>query len=78
MQNLADSRQNNQIILEIDSSIYSKSCLFKTCYKFTDRAYVFLSRSDMKKNIILVSFTAKNLKIDSHQLSGEFLNELID
>jgi His-Xaa-Ser system protein HxsD len=70
--------QNEQAIFKVDTTIYSKACLFRACYKFTDRAYVFLSRPDDDPNSIVVSITSKQIGCDPRQIIREFSNELID
>ena len=35
-------KSNNSGYIDFEKSIYSKSTLLKSCYKFTDRAYIYL------------------------------------
>jgi His-Xaa-Ser system protein HxsD len=60
----------------VDTSIYSWGALFRTCYKFTDRSYLYLRRETA--DVVSVTFTAKNAETDVSALIGEFANELID
>lgn len=71
-------KRNKQVFFKVDTAIYSKSSLFRALYKFTDRAYIFLSRSDDDSNSIVVSITSKKNSDDPHQIIQEFGNELID
>jgi len=61
-----------------DSAIYSKASVFRACYKFTDRAYLFLSRPDDDSNTIVITIKAKKSGDDPNILIQEFCNELID
>lgn len=59
--------------IDIDISIYSKNCVLKTCYKFTDRAYIFIQK--INNEYFRVYFENKNNEIS---LLGSFMNELLD
>jgi len=78
MQDVIESLENGQLILKVDSTVYSKPCLFRTCYKFTDRCYVFLSRDEDDPKTIITVLSPKAESVDLNQLSGEFFNELLD
>ena len=62
--------------LSVDTSIYSWSALFRACYKFTDRCYLYLRRDSA--NEVVVRFTPKCPETKVSTLIGEFENELID
>ena len=70
--------RNEEAHFKADTAVYSKSSVFRACYKFTDRAYVFLSRPDDDPNSIVVSITSKQIACDPRQIIQEFSNELID
>ena len=70
--------RNEEAHFKADTAVYSKSSVFRACYKFTDRAYVFLSRTDDDSNSIVISIKAKNADDDPQELVKEFCNELID
>jgi len=72
------STDNTTDSFKVDTSIYSKSCIFRTCYKFTDKAYIFLSRTPDDPQSITVSFTLKSSIEDLNRIILEFQNELID
>ena len=70
-------KSNNSEYIDIEKSIYSKSTLLKSCYKFTDRAYIYLKSIDENnKEVFRVFFEYKNK--DEKNLIGEFMNELLD
>jgi His-Xaa-Ser system protein HxsD len=64
-------------VVKVDSTLYSRQALLRTCYKFTERCYIFLSRSTDNPEIILANLTARQGDVDI-QLVGEFFNELLD
>ncbi len=73
---IANRSSDGGALLVIQESVYSLEALFKTCYLFTDRCYLFLKRVD--KDSIEVHITPKNDSVDAGALVGEFCNELID
>ena len=64
------------IVLTVQESVYTLAALFKTCYQFTDRCYLFLKRTPDRS--IEVHITTKDQAADPNLLVGEFCNELID
>jgi len=62
--------------LSVDTSIYPREAVFRTCYAFTDRCYVWLKR--VEGSTISVNFARKNQGVDLTELKGEFANTLID
>jgi len=61
----------------IDTRIYSIEVLFRTCYVFTDRCYLFLEPwSD--REIIKVRFSKKNDDCALAEIASEFCNELVN
>ena len=68
---------NNSEYIDFEKSIYSKSTLLKSCYKFTDKAYIYLkSINENNKEVFRVFFEYKN-KVEKN-LIGEYMNELLD
>lgn len=67
-----------QTTLRVDTDVYSKSCIFRACYKFTEFAYIFLSRATDAPGEIIIEFTAKAGGRTLKEIVGEFSNELID
>jgi len=61
--------------IELNSTIYTKSTILKSTYKFTDKVYIYITSNE--ENQFIIYFTPKDtFLIDS--LSGEFMNELLD
>ena len=73
IQNLADE----SLIICIDPNLYSMEALFRTCYLFTDRCYLFLEQ-DKEGPTIKVHFARKANDCDLTVIAGEFSNELIN
>lgn len=65
------------LVVAVNGDLYSREALFRVCYLFTDRCYLFLSQED-GSSIIHVRFTRKSLETDLSRLAGEFSNELIN
>jgi His-Xaa-Ser system protein HxsD len=61
----------------VDTAVYSLEALFRVCYAFTDRCYLFL-RPEEGSSVIRVMFTRKSADCDLASLAGEFSNELIN
>ena len=62
-------------ILVVQESVYTIDALFKACYLFTDRCYLFLRRA--APGTIEIHITTKD-KTSVDSLVGDFCNELID
>lgn len=67
--------KNKTLKININLSLYTKSTILKSTYKFTDRVYIYLEKED--DNQITIYFTPKNI-INLNTLSSEFMNELLD
>jgi His-Xaa-Ser system protein HxsD len=65
------------ISIVVDINLYSLEVLFRTCYLFTDRCYLFLSPGDSPGRIA-VRFKLKAQHEDLANCVGEFMNELIN
>jgi His-Xaa-Ser system protein HxsD len=65
------------LTLEVDTAIYSLEALFRVCYAFTDRCYLFLEPA-AKDTSVVVRITGKKPDLDLDTLAGEFSNALID
>jgi len=61
----------------VDTDLYSTEALFRVCYLFTDRCYLFLSPNSGSQ-VIKVHFTCKNDDTNLSEIAGEFSNELIN
>lgn len=64
------------LCLTLDSVIYPEKAIFRTCYLFTDRTYIFLRAA--KLNEVIVEFRAKRNNENLDSVVGEFGNELIN
>ena len=62
--------------LTINTSLYPETCVFRTCYVFTDRAYLYL-RTETSHEII-VEFRSKQNQENLHPVIGDFCNELVN
>jgi His-Xaa-Ser system protein HxsD len=62
--------------LTLDTLLYPETAIFRTCYLFTDRTYIYLRTARPKE--IVVEFRAKRGKEDLDSVVGEFGNELIN
>lgn len=65
------------LTLEVDTAIYSLEALFRVCYTFTDRCYLFLEPATKDKSVV-VRITGKKPDSDLDAVAGEFSNALID
>lgn len=68
---------DDSLVMAVDSGLYSRETLFRVCYLFTDRCYLFLSQEE-NSPVIQVRFTRKSTDPDLKKLAGEFSNELIN
>jgi His-Xaa-Ser system protein HxsD len=68
--------EDHQVNLVVDESIYSREALLRTCYWFTDRCYLFVSRSAPNQFSVHIRAKAGGPALGS--ISGEFENALID
>jgi len=74
---IVKDRSNSSLSILVDTAIYPLEVLFRTCYVFTDRCYLFLSPTDVS-GVINVRFKQKLESSDLDSLAGEFSNELIN
>jgi His-Xaa-Ser system protein HxsD len=66
----------SEITLLVDETIYSRIAVLKTCYWFTNRCYVFISRHDEQH--LAVRLSSKRNGIGLAAIAGEFENALLD
>lgn len=64
----------------VDTSLYGMEALFRACYKFTDRCFLFLERGETDRVIVHLrpQATASDVGALVDNLVGSFQNELID
>ncbi len=67
---------DENLLIRIDLSVYPLEALFRVCYSFTDRCYIFLEEESA--SIIKVHFARKTEGCDLSVIVGEFSNELIN
>src|ERR1051326_3341300 len=67
---------HDQLCVDVSLDAYSKAALFRACYVFTDRCYLFLSPRTGNKLSVFIK--PKTGFIDLKAIVGDFCNELID
>lgn len=67
---------DESLLIRIDISIYPLEALFRVCYSFTDRCYIFLEEESA--SVIKVHFAKKTEGCDLSVAAGEFSNDLIN
>jgi His-Xaa-Ser system protein HxsD len=73
----ANRHQSNDCVrIPVDTDLYSLEALFRACYKFTDRCYLFLERST--DHTVVVEIRSRHDGVDLGEVTGAFGNELID
>lgn len=73
---VAGEGDKRESILLVDETLYGRGALLRTCYLFTDRCYVFVSRHDPQH--LSVRLTAKAGSTEFEAVAGEFANALLD
>jgi His-Xaa-Ser system protein HxsD len=68
---------DDSLVMAVDGDLYSREALFRVCYLFTDRCYLFLSQEE-SSSVIQVRFTRKSRDTGLNTVAGEFSNELIN
>ena len=61
----------------VDTALYSLEALFRVCYSFTDKCYLYLQPTSPAP-VIRVRFSRKTSDSDLALIAGEFSNELIN
>src|ERR1700685_69131 len=62
--------KSGEAILLVDESVYSRDVLLRTCYWFTDRCYLFVSRAGTGVFSVRIRAKAGGTALDT--ISGEF------
>ena len=67
------------VSFSVDTGIYPKEVVYKACYSFIDRMYIFLDTAK-RKGVITVTIKGKTplRKKALETLEGEFMNELLN
>jgi len=64
------------LILCVDRQLYSDEAVFRACYVFTDRCYLFLEQRGATH--LFVRFRRRTDGVDLTAILGDFQNELIN
>lgn len=67
----------DSLVVCVNLSVYPLDALFRVCYWFTDRCYLFLT-VDEANSAVTVHFSKKSPDADLGVIAGEFSNELIN
>jgi His-Xaa-Ser system protein HxsD len=68
--------RDGTLILLVDETVYSREAVLRTCYWFTDRCYLFVSRAAPERLVITVRAKPGGLALET--VGGEFTNALLD
>lgn len=66
----------DSLYINLDPRIYSLETIFRSCYLFTDRCYIFISNDEA--SILKIYFSKKVKDCNLQNIIGEFSNELIN
>lgn len=72
-----EDSEHDAVRIFVNIEIYSLEALFRACYLFTDRCYVFIE-PDRSSSTVRVNFARKNGDTDLGRIVGDFSNELIN
>lgn len=73
-----DNLKDNVITLDIDTQIYSKATILKTCYKFTDTLYIYITPNSGNSSVYTIYMQLKDKSSNTEDIIGQFNNELLD
>lgn len=68
---------DDTLCISVDTGVYSLDALFRVCYAFTDRCYLFLQPGG-HTSVVKVRFSRKTPECNLAQIAAEFSNALID
>jgi His-Xaa-Ser system protein HxsD len=71
-------RDGSRLVIEIDTSIYSRDAALRASYKFTDRCHILLDTHPTRPGHLVAYLDPKVATINFQTLYGEFANELLD
>lgn len=75
-ENVIQEIDKDVLKITLNTDLYTKEAVFKTCYWFTDKCYLFLDKEDDK--IIVFFKPKKEQSVDLNTIASDFLNELIN
>jgi len=67
--------ENDKFQVIVDMTLYTKEALAATCYKFTDRFYIYQATEN---KTIVITFEAKDGNVVTKEIVKQFCNEIID
>lgn len=73
---IIQSVDKETLCIKINCDVYSLEAIFKTCYWYTEKCYLYLDKSNNIANVYLKVKQGQN--VDLQVLAGEFLNDLIN
>ena len=62
--------------LPVNTRLYTLEAVFRSCYLFTDRCYLFLTQA--QDDVIVVEFRPRERTVNLQDVLGLFANELIN
>lgn len=65
-----------ELVVDVDETIYSREAVLRACYWFTDRCYLFISRAAPGR--LTIAIRSKRGGETLPQVAGEFSNALLD
>jgi His-Xaa-Ser system protein HxsD len=68
---------DDSLCICLDLTVYPLEVLFRVCYAFTDRCYLFLTHGEPSSSV-KVQFARKSPDCELEKVAGEFSNELIN
>jgi His-Xaa-Ser system protein HxsD len=71
-------RDGSRVVIEIDTSIYSRDAVTRASYKFTDQCHILLDSHPTRSGHLLAYLDPKVATTNLQTLYGEFANELLD
>ncbi len=69
-------RRDDYLSLRIDTTLYPEEAVFRACYAFTDRCYLFLERAG--EGALRIQFRPRRGSTKLDAIVGDFGNELIN
>jgi His-Xaa-Ser system protein HxsD len=72
------SREGDDYVLDLDTSIYSLEAIKKVAYRFANRTSVIINSKSNTTVSVAFNFIGKYSKADPEQTIADFCNEIID
>lgn len=68
---------SSALCIFVDTTIYPLEVVFRTCYVFTEKCYLFLDPTE-SPTIVKIQFKPKLASEELHAIAAQFSNELIN